>query len=77
LESGDKEVRAAPLASQAKGGNMFVCEGKWRSAYIAELSTFPRGLYADQVDASSRAYARLIEKRIAAPPARPEIFGVG
>lgn len=76
-ESGAKDIRAAPFASQGSAGNLYIVAGKWNKPYIAELSTFPRGLYADQVDASSRAYARLIEKRIAPPSAAPMIFGMG
>ena len=75
LESGSKEMRAAPLASQAEAGNFYMIKGDWNQKFLGELSTFPSGRYMDQVDACSRAYARLISKRPKAKPAAPEIIG--
>ena len=69
-ETGDKVVRAGPFASQAQAQNVWLVRGLWNDGYIAELCSFPRGEYADQADASSRAYARLIAKR-------PELLGAG
>lgn len=60
-ESGDKEVRADPVASQAKAGNVKIIEGKWNEAYLDEIELFPNGTYKDQVDATSRAFARLFQ----------------
>lgn len=68
-ETGAKEDRARPLAAQSEGGNLFVVRAPWNNAFIAEAATFPAGKFKDQVDASSRAYARLIQTR-------PESIGV-
>jgi len=62
-ETGAKEDRARPLAAQAEGGNVFLVRGAWNDAFIAESSLFPNGTYKDQVDACSRAYARLIARK--------------
>lgn len=59
-ETGDKKTRAEPVAAQAEGGKFFVLEGPWNEAFFAELESFPTGKYADQVDALSRAFARLV-----------------
>jgi predicted phage terminase large subunit-like protein len=59
-ESGDKETRAEPLASQAQAGNVFLLEGEWNTAFLDEVTTFPRGKFKDQVDAASRAFAELV-----------------
>ena len=59
LESGSKELRASPLASQAEIGNVKIVRGVWNSDFFDELAMFPMGKYKDQVDAASRAFARL------------------
>lgn len=59
IESGSKEVRAEPLASQAQAGNVRVKRGEWTSAYISEMCDFPTGKYDDQVDGSSGAFNKL------------------
>lgn len=61
-ESGDKETRAQPFASQAEAGNVKIVQGSWNEAYLDEIETFPAGAFKDQVDATSRAFARLIIK---------------
>jgi len=59
-ESGDKEVRAQPVAAQAEAGNICVVEGPWNDEFFGELELFPSGAYKDQVDALSRAFARFV-----------------
>ena len=59
-ESGSKEDRARPLAAQVEGGNVYLVEGAWNSAFIAEAASFPRGRLKDRIDAASRAYSRLM-----------------
>jgi predicted phage terminase large subunit-like protein len=54
--TGSKVVRARPLASQMKLGNVKVVKGAWNKAYIDELRLFPNGTFDDQVDGSSNAY---------------------
>ena len=75
LESGSKEDRARPLASALEGGILFLVEGPWNQPFIAEAATFPAGRYKDQIDAASRAYARLIPKKRYSRPVAPELIG--
>jgi len=62
-ESGDKITRAEPLAAQVNVGNVDIVEGEWNQAYLDEMRMFPSGKHDDQVDASSRAFNRLVEGR--------------
>ena len=55
-ETGAKETRAAPFASQVNVGNVSVVRGTWNAAYIDELAAFPSGMHDDQADASARAF---------------------
>lgn len=59
-ETGDKETRAEPLAAQWGAGRVFLVRGAWNSEFIEELRNFPAGSYKDQVDASSRAFGKLV-----------------
>ncbi len=80
-ETGDKATRAAPFASQVNVGNVSVVQEMWNRAYLDELASFPSGAKDDMVDASSRAFGKLIArvplaisaetlKRSAMPPPR-------
>jgi predicted phage terminase large subunit-like protein len=60
-ETGSKETRAQPLASQAEAGNLYLVRAPWNDAFVAEAIVFNRGDTNDQVDAASRAYARLLK----------------
>jgi predicted phage terminase large subunit-like protein len=63
-ESGDKVTRAIGVASLWNAGNVVLIGSPaeaWVDPFLAELSTFPRGEFKDQVDALSRSYARLIK----------------
>lgn len=66
-ETGSKELRAEPFAAQAQNLNVFMVRAPWNDAYLAELEAFPAGRLRDRVDASSRAYARLLVKKSGAP----------
>lgn len=57
--TGDKLVRAQPLAAQCEAGNVRLVRGAWNAAYIDELCVFPNGEHDDQVDASSGAFNKL------------------
>lgn len=59
-ESGDKVVRADPLAAQINVGNVVLLRGPWNDAFKDEGRLFPNGSYDDQVDAASRAFAGLL-----------------
>lgn len=67
-ETGSKEDRAIPFASQWNSGNVVLVKGAWNDAFLAELSSFPRGEFKDQVDAASRAYASLLSRPVQTPP---------
>ena len=60
-ESGAKETRAMPAASQANAGNLAILRGPWNRAFLEELADFPGGAKDDQVDALSRAFAMMTE----------------
>ena len=62
-ESGAKDVRAEPLAAQQEGGNVYLVKGAWNGIFIEEAALFPNGDYLDQVDAASRAFARLMVRQ--------------
>jgi predicted phage terminase large subunit-like protein len=59
-ETGSKESRAAPVASQVSAGNFCIARGKWTQSLLDELRLFPFGRKDDQVDALSRAFNLLI-----------------
>lgn len=62
-ESGSKETRAQPFASQCEAGNVYLCNGAdagWCDAYIDQLCEFPAGKLKDMVDASSGAFGRFV-----------------
>ena len=68
--SKDKRVRAEPFAAQAEAGNVILIEPpgnrNWLAAFLDELEAFPEG-DADQVDATSGAFNRLIEGSASVP----------
>lgn len=53
---GDKLVRALPLASQARLGNVFIIAGDWNKDFLNNLHGFPELPHDDIVDAASGAY---------------------
>jgi predicted phage terminase large subunit-like protein len=59
--SGSKVVRAAPIAGQAKAGNVKVLRRDWTPGFLAEVEKFPRAKFDDQVDAFSGAYAAMLK----------------
>jgi predicted phage terminase large subunit-like protein len=61
-ETGSKELRAEPMASQAQAGNVSLVRGSWNDAFLDELESFPVGRLKDRVDAASRAFAALVQK---------------
>jgi predicted phage terminase large subunit-like protein len=62
-ETGSKEDRARPFAAQVEAKNVYLVRGAWNDSFLAEATTFPMGQFKDQIDAVSRAHARLIQKR--------------
>jgi len=72
-ETGSKVTRASGLASEGEAGTLWLVRGPWNDAFIAECVNFPNGDFADQVDAASRAYARLVrEQQLTPNPVGPE-----
>ena len=59
-ENGNKETRADGFASQVNAGNVKMLRASWNFDYLEELRAFPFGKYDDRVDASSRAFNKLI-----------------
>lgn len=62
-ETGDKALRAQPLAAQVEAGKVYLVRAPWNAVFLSEAAMFPAGKFKDQIDAASRAYARLISKR--------------
>ena len=57
---GNKEARLRPFAAQAEVGNVYLVRGLWNDAYIAEALSFrEEAPFKDQMDATSRAFARV------------------
>jgi predicted phage terminase large subunit-like protein len=63
-ESGSKVTRAEPLAAQAEVGNLILLKAPWNEKFVEEFCVFPGGDFMDQVDATSRAFARLLSARV-------------
>jgi predicted phage terminase large subunit-like protein len=63
-ESGDKVVRATPLASQINAGNVLLLKGPWNDAFKDECRLFPNGKYDDQVDAAARGFNGLLQPAV-------------
>ena len=61
-ETGHKIARAQIVASQVNAGNVRLRRAAWNRAFADELADFPHGRKDDQVDALSRAFARLTPK---------------
>jgi predicted phage terminase large subunit-like protein len=61
-ETGDKQLRARPLASQVNAGNVVMLRAAWNEPFREELRLFPFGSYDDQVDAASRGFAQLLSR---------------
>jgi len=59
IQSGDKESRAKPLASQIEIGNVAVLKRVWTKTFLEELRFFPKGKFKDQADAASSAFNAL------------------
>lgn len=62
-ESGSKEFRAEPLASQCEAGNVDVLRADWNEPFFNEICVFPGSKYKDQTDAATRAFSAHIRKK--------------
>lgn len=55
--TGEKTLRAQPLASQVNDGQLYVLENApWLPAFVDEMLHFPESTYKDQIDAASGAF---------------------
>lgn len=63
VETGSKETRAMPWASQVEAGNVLVLDRPWVKTLVDEMDAFPHGSKDDQVDAGSRAFAHLVPRQ--------------
>lgn len=57
--TGPKEEYAAPLSSAAEDGNVKLVYGDWIADFLTEFVLFPNAVHDDQVDATSKAFAKL------------------
>jgi predicted phage terminase large subunit-like protein len=57
--TGDKVIRAEPMASKVGAGNVSLGPGEWRNELRNEAADFPNGNHDDQIDALSGADAKL------------------
>ena len=61
IQTGDKVVRAEPVAAQWQAGNIDVVKGPWNEVFFSELEAFFDPKYKDdQVDALSGAFNALV-----------------
>ncbi|RLG44761.1 MAG: terminase [Thermoproteota archaeon] len=74
VESGKKNERAGPFASQTQGGNVYMKKARWNKEFLNEAALFPVGVFKDQIDAISRAYARLLKKKVSLTASSPIII---
>jgi predicted phage terminase large subunit-like protein len=57
--TGEKKIRAEPLAAQVQGGNVFLVAGDWVGAFYDEAEVWPSGKHMDQIDAAAGAFNKL------------------
>jgi predicted phage terminase large subunit-like protein len=58
-QSGDKETRAKPFASQVERGHVAILKRVWTKPFLDEVRFFPKGKYKDMADAASSAFNAL------------------
>lgn len=61
-DTGKKEVKANPVATQVEAGNISVFKAHWTQRFKEELAAFPAGAKDDQVDALGGAFNAMIRK---------------
>lgn len=57
--TGNKELRAGPMAASMECGNLWMVRAPWNRDLVDELLEFPLGAHDDQVDACSGAFREL------------------
>jgi predicted phage terminase large subunit-like protein len=61
--TGNKVQNFKPFASQARVGNVKILRGPWNKKYLDQVTSFPNAKHDDLVDATSRAYNRIVNGR--------------
>lgn len=67
-ETGSKETRAEPFATQWQNGNVDLLAGEWNETYLSQLESFPESKFKDMVDASSSAFSEIESGATTTPP---------
>lgn len=62
--TGDKTYRADPYSVQVNVGAVSLLSAEWNHKFIEEHRFFPYSTYKDQVDSSSGAFGKLVNKRV-------------
>lgn len=57
--TGNKELRAGPMAASMECGNLWMVRAPWNRDLVDEMLEFPLGAHDDQVDACSGAFREL------------------
>ena len=60
--TGDKALRAEPVAAQAAVGNVRLVRGSWNLRFLDVVTSFPLGAVRDPVDALSGAFNMLLRR---------------
>lgn len=62
--TGDKVIRAEPLASAVEAGNVYLGPGEWRNAFRQEAAEAPTGKHDDQWDAAAGGFNKLARNSV-------------
>ena len=63
--TGDKESRATDFAVQVEARNVYVLDSDWIDMYFTRMEFYPLGEYKDWGDASSGAFNKLVNAKLA------------
>ena len=69
--TGDKVLRARPLAAAAENGNVKVKNASWTRDYLDRMGAFPYGTYKDDADATSGGFNKLATNQTLTAGANP------
>jgi predicted phage terminase large subunit-like protein len=61
--SGPKEEYIKPLSAQCQAGNVRLVSGDWNAPFLEEAEAWPFGKHDDALDAVSKAFAHLSNRR--------------
>ena len=69
--TGDKTLRARPLAAQAEAGNVKIKNAPWTREYLNRMAAFPFGAFKDDTDATSGGFNKLAQNQTLTVGANP------